>query len=61
MLESLVLSDVFLIASTGIYGEGEVATPAGGASDVPEGVAGCERHLWLEDVEDDLKGYFGEQ
>lgn len=61
MLESLLLSDVLLIGGSRVDGEGKVAAAADGAGDVPEGVAGGERHWWLEDVEDDLKGYFGEQ
>lgn len=61
VLESLLLSNVLLIGRTGINGEGEVAATAKGAGSVPEGVAGSKRHLWFEDVEDGLKGYFGEQ
>lgn len=62
MLESLVLSNVLLVAGAGVDREGKITTAAGRASHVPEGVAGSKRHLWLEDdADDDLKGYFGER
>jgi hypothetical protein len=43
MLESLLLSDVLIIAGSRVDGEGKIAAAADNAGDVP-GVAGGERH-----------------